>query len=87
MKTGNFSSSVEQIFHERFELGTSLDWPNWSMYQPSLDTLLIEETTNQTKSQQIDQFFLYFGERGKTAVYPGKSLSEPSSEPINSVQI
>lgn len=57
------------------------------MYQPSLDTLQIEETTNQTKSQQIDQFFFVLWWEGKTAVYPGKSLSEPSSEPINSVQI
>lgn len=59
MKTGNFSSSVEQIFHERFELGTSLGWPNRSMYQPSLVILQIEETTNQTKSQKIDKLFTF----------------------------
>ena len=56
------------------------------MYQPSLDTLQIEETTNQTKSQKIDKLFIFLV-RGENRSVPGKSLSEPSSEPINSVQI
>ena len=62
--------SVEQIFPERFESGTSLGWPNRSMYQPSLVTLQIEETTNQTKSQQIDKLFVFSVRRENRSV-PG----------------
>ena len=49
--------------------------------------LLIEETTNQTESQQIkSNQMLVFGERGKPE-YPGKILSEQSREPTNSTHI
>ena len=41
------------------------------MYQPSLITLQIEETTNQTKSQQIDQFFFCILVRGENRSVPG----------------
>ena len=40
------------------------------MYQPSLVTSLIEETTNQTESQQIDKLFV-FSVEGENRSVPG----------------
>ena len=56
-------------------------WIQWSMVP-----LLIEETTNQTESQQIKSNvgFLVRGENQSTR---GKNLSEQSREPTNSTHI
>ena len=50
--------------------------------------LLIEETSNQTESQQnkANQNMLVFGERRKPE-YPGKNLLLQSREPTNSTHI
>ena len=40
------------------------------MYQPSLVTLQIEETANQTKSQKIDKLFAFLV-RGENPSVPG----------------
>ena len=61
---------------------SSLDLPKHTVV-----ALLIEETTNQTESNQIKaKLLLFLGERGKLE-YPGKNLSEQSREPTNTTHV
>ena len=63
---------------------SSMDLPEHNVV-----ALLIEETTNQTESQQIkskENYCYFFGERGKSE-YPGKNLSEQSREQTNTTRV